>query len=441
MSRHGEARNKSVGAEVAVAPKRQDDWGAVLRDHASALWRQAAGGSAVQRPDVERLAPLGAMAEEALALVETFTLGALARAGADGAARVSQPPDGFDAQLALILKGLEPPAQTAGTSDGPGKPIIFQSELWQVLHKIRESAELSYSRELELVELDRRILFLLRMKGPLVPADLSSSVGVDKAQVSRSVKRLLELGMMEREQIRSPLMLTSDGEDLADRLLRLADLRNRELTFDIGDEELSDFFAAIELLLQRSVSLYDQERARGIAHDRGERGAEAYRFTERKGDDAVLIDRSRIVSPLLTLSAYFSRSGALAFKRNTGLSSFEAWVLNEISMKPPISWGDLAAALQRDHSQAGRTVRALIDRGLVARDGRPGRRHGKFYPTPEGERLYNIIQQTGIERSTFLMAPLGDRQREKFLATFTKLRRNAVAQLQRERALHEFQQA
>ena len=153
----------------------------------------------------------------------------------------------------------------------------------------------------------------------------------------------------------------------------------------------------------------------------------------------MLIDRSRIVSPLLTLSAYFSRSGALAYKRSTGLSNFEAWVLNEISMTPPIDWSALTAALQRDHSQAGRTVRALIERGLVAREGRPGRRHGKFYPTPEGERLYNIIQETSVERSSFLMAPLGEEQRKRFLATFDKLRRNAVAQLQRERALEELE--
>ena len=114
-------------------------------------------------------------------------------------------------------------------------------------------------------------------------------------------------------------------------------------------------------------------------------------------------------------------------------------MLNEISMNPPIDWAELTAALQRDHSQAGRTVRALVDRGLVAREGRPGRRHGKFYPTPEGERLYNIIQETSVERSSFLMAPLGEEQRKRFLATFDKLRRNAVAQLQRERALEELE--
>jgi DNA-binding MarR family transcriptional regulator len=437
MTRSGAASSKNKGVASAPATKRQDEWRAVLRDHALALWREAAGGKAAGRPGADLLAPLGQMAEEALTLVETFTLGALARAGAGGGEVAQEPPEDFAAQLTLILKGLEPSARPRSEGDRANTPLIFQSELWQVLHKIRESAELSYARELDLVELDRRIVFLLRIKGPLVPAELSSSVGVDKAQVSRSVKRLLELRMVQREQIRSPVTLTRKGESLADRLLRLADLRNRELTFDIGDGELSEFFAAIELLLERSVSLYEQERARAVAHERGERDAEAYRFSEPKGEDPVLIDRSRIVSPLLTLSAYFSRSGALAYKRSTGLSNFEAWVLNEISMNPPISWAELAAALQRDHSQAGRTVRALIDRGLVAREGKPGRRHGKFYPTPEGERLYNIIQETSIERSTFLMAPLGDEQRKKFLTTFDKLRRNAVAQLQRERALEE----
>ena len=309
--------------------------------------------------------------------------------------------------------------------------------MWQFLHKTRESAELSYARELDLVELDRRILFLLRTKGPLVPADLSSSVGVDKAQVSRSVKRLLELRMVEREQIRSPVILTRKGESQADRLLRLADLRNRELTFDIDDDELADFFAAIELLLDRSVALYEQERARTATLDRGDAEAEDIVRAERRGNEPVLIDRARIVSPLLTLSAYFGRSGALMFKRRTGLSQFEAWVLNEIGMRAPIDWPTLTAQLQRDHSQAGRTVGALIDRGLVAREGRPGRRHGRFSPTTEGWRLYDIIQETSVERSSFLMAPLGEEERKRFLGTFDKLRRNAVAQLERERAFEE----
>jgi DNA-binding MarR family transcriptional regulator len=380
------------------------------------------------------------MAGEALELVETFTLGALAQARRNGALP-AEAPDDFTARLGLILKGLQPPRPGSEEAGKPTAPIIFQSELWQFLHKTRESAELSYARELDLVELDRRILFLLRTKGPLVPAELSSSVGVDKAQVSRSVKRLLELRMVEREQIRSPVTLTRKGESQADRLLRLADLRNRELTFDIDDEEFADFFAAIELLLDRSVALYEQERARAAAFERGGDEVEAIVRPERRSNEPLLIDRARIVSPLLTLSSYFGRSGALMFKRRTGLSQFEAWVLYEIAMAAPIDWPTLTAQLQRDHSQAGRTVRALIDRGLVAREGRPGRRHGRFSPTAEGWRLYDIIQETSVERSSFLMAPLGEGERKRFLGTFDKLRRNAVAQLERERAFEELDRA
>ena len=59
----------------------------------------------------------------------------------------------------------------------------------------------------------------------------------------------------------------------------------------------------------------------------------------------MLVDRARILSPLLTLSSSFGRSGALMFKRRTGLSQFEAWVLNEIAMAAPIDWPTLTAGL------------------------------------------------------------------------------------------------
>jgi DNA-binding MarR family transcriptional regulator len=435
--RAAERRNEDVSN--GRSPVRAGAWREQLGDHAAALWKHSAGGGPAPLPP--RMPMLGEMADEAVSMVETFTLGALARAKRGGNPAPALPPEEFRLQLGLILNGLEPSVHDGRETEEDGPPLIFQSELWQVLKKMRESAELSYAREVDLVEIDRRILFLLRSKGPLVPADLSGSVGVDKAQVSRSVKRLLELRMVERDQIRSPVALTRKGEHLADRLLRLADLRNRELTFDIADAELEQFFAAIEVLLNRAVMLYEQERARSTAQARGKPEPGSLTLAASKGDEPIILDRARIMSPLLTLSAYFSRSGALAFKRRTGLSNFEAWVLNEIGRAAPIDWPALTSALQRDHSQAGRTVKALMDRGLIAREGRPGRRHGRFYPTAEGQRLFDIIQETSIERSGFLMAPLGDEQRTRFLATFDKLRRNAEAQLERERAFEELERA
>ncbi len=385
---------------------------------------------------------LGPMAQEAVHIVAAYTVGAVSAEMRQGAADpdpAKAPPE-FAARLRIVLNAVEPDTASAEES-GESAPAVIQSELWQLLYKVRESAEMAYARELDLVELDRRILFLLNNVGPLVPAEISSAAGVDKAQVSRSVKRLLEIKMIEREQLRSPLSLTRKGLAQSERLLRLADLRNRELTFDIADDELARFFAVIEKLLDQAVILYEQERKLSQARESQEfpRPGAAVESEARNGD-RIAFDRTRIISPLMTLSSYFSRSGSLTFKRLTGLSNFEAWVLNEIGMAAPIPWNVLVERLDRDHSQAGRTIRSLLERGIILREGKPGRRHGLFSPSAEGQRLYEIIQDASRKRSNFLLAPLSHEERDSFLATFDKIRRNAVVQLERERTFEEMGQ-
>ena len=373
---------------------------------------------------------LGPLADDALKIVEAYARGAAQAAGG------AQLPAEFGNRLVIILNGIEASlGDRRGARAGDAPPHVIQSELWQILRRVRESAELSYAREQELIELDRRILFLLQSAGPLVPADISGAVGVDKAQVSRSVKRLLELALVEREQIRAPLRLTREGDKLMKRMLRMAELRNRELTIEIGEDELNEFYATVEVLLDRAVALYEQERELAQGGGKGD-GPEV---KAGKPGEKIAIDRTRIVSPLMTLSSYFSRSGALAFKRLTGLSTFEAFVLSEIGIDPPVEWSTLVRTLARDHSQAGRTVQALIDRGLVEREGKPGRRHGRFRPTADGARLHAVIHEAGRQRSAFLLAPLPADQRARFLGTFDKIRRNAVAQLERERAFAEIE--
>jgi DNA-binding MarR family transcriptional regulator len=415
-----------------VESERGADWRGLLRRHADALWHRGAADRAATSTLVPTLTnALGPLADDALKIVEAYALGAR---GANGAA---EPPAEFANRLDLILNGIEaslaPPAVSDSAAEA--KPHMIQSELWQVLRKVRESADLCYSREQYLIELDRRILFRLYDRGPLVPADISSAVGVDKAQVSRSVKRLLEMRLVEREQIRAPLRLTQGGERLGKRLMRMAELRDRELTLDISEEELAAFYDTTEILLDRAMALYEQERE--LAQGTSRPGEPPLREYDGKPGEKAVIDRSRIIAPLLTLSSYFSRSGSLAFKRLTGLSSFEAFVLSEIGMDPPIDWAELVAALARDHSQAGRTVNELMKRGLVVREGKPGRRHGRFLPSAEGARLHAVIHDAGRQRSAFLLAPLAADQRARFLATFDKVRRNAAAQLERERAFAE----
>lgn len=442
-----------TGAVLESNAGAPQEWRQILRQHAHRRWREILDslndGSPIAVRDDAALAALsaglGAQAADALRIVDRLAMGAATEAYASGAAHAS-PGEEFAQQLDRVLEGFAPDEGASAPKQplvpaSPGRPRVLQSELWQVLHKVRESAELSYAREIDLVELDRRVLFLLKGRGPIAPAGLSAAIGVDKAQVSRSVKRLLGLKVVQREQIRSPVSLTRKGEALSERLLRLAELRNRELSFDVSDRELSEFFAVMEILLDRAVTLYEQERDHAGKAGRIDSDLIAFgpNVEVSRTNEPIVIDRSRIVSPLLTLSAYFSRSGALAFKRLTGLSNFEAWVLSEIGLNPPVDWPQLVKALERDHSQAGRTVNHLVERGLVIREGKPGRRYGLFAPTEEGQRLYNIIAETGVKRSAFLMEPVPLPQLEAFLAIFEKIRRNAAAQLERERAFEELE--
>src|SRR5690606_6748629 len=151
-------------------------------------------------------------------IVDAYALGARQATSSDTGEAA------FASRLDLILNGIATslPAASAAPGAAAEAPHMIQSDLWQVLRKVRESAELSYSREQHLIELDRRLLFLLHSAGQLVPAEIAGAVGVDKAQVSRSLKRLLELQLVERQQIRSPLRLTREGERLSKRLLRMA---------------------------------------------------------------------------------------------------------------------------------------------------------------------------------------------------------------------------
>jgi DNA-binding MarR family transcriptional regulator len=378
----------------------------------------------------------------AIELVDRFTLGwvigeqAGAPAHCDAEAR-------FTARIDTILRALAPEATSAAAPQAASTPYILQLRLWKVLHAARESAEIAYSRTIKLIELDRRILLLLESHGDLVPAEVSASMGVDKAQVSRSVKRLEELGLILRDGVRSPLELTTEGRTLTERMMRLAELRNRELTFGISDEQLVNFFGVVEQLMARAVLLLDQER-KLMAAGRTETSLgydDLADDTDPSNSGGIVVERSRILPPLITLSSYAMRSAALAFKRLTGLSNFESWVLNEIARTPPMEWNTLVQSVNRDQSQAGRTVKRLIDMGLIERDGPPARRYGTFSPTTEGARLHALLEHAGRQRSEFLVQNLPTHQLDTFFSVFEIIAHNAEAQLNRERALDEVERA
>src|SRR5690606_26171906 len=147
---------------------------------------------------------LGDRAEDARSMVLRLVAGALDERARKGGAE-AQYLSSLEGQVELMLAGLRDRAQRgvpANAQGREGRPQMLQSELWQVLHMVRESGDLAYAREAEMVELDRRILLRLNQYGGQSPADIAGWAGVDKAQVSRSVKRPLEGGLVRSEERR-----------------------------------------------------------------------------------------------------------------------------------------------------------------------------------------------------------------------------------------------
>lgn len=377
-------------------------------------------------------------ARAAVQLVDRFALGwAVAEQARLPAETGDGTLPGYDDQLATLLSGL---AATRAWGSAANGHHMFQPRLWVFLRNVRDSANIAFSRAGDVNELDRRILLLVRAQGDLTLAEVTAGLGVDKAQISRSIKRLTEVGLVKRAGIRSPLRLSLSGRQLTDQLTRLANLRNSELGFGISDTQLVDLFAVLDVLLERALTLYEQERKASADLQKQEGDIDFPDIIDQGERDAggrIPVDRSRILPPFITLCAYMMRGAALAYKRKTGLSNFDSWVLSEVCHRPPISWPQLVLALYRDQSQAGRTVNRLIDLGLIERTGKPGRRHGFFSPTEEGRRISDIINDLTARRSEFLFQGIAATQLTHFTTAFDLLSRNAEVQLAREKAIQE----
>ena len=447
-----------MSSSDALAEAQAESWQAQLRHRAERLragmqghkgdtaslvdW--AAGASSLGEPDAD-LAALTqwgvpeADARAAAMLVDRLTIGwtiielaGLASAGiADEAAR-------FEPQLERLLVGIAAGLPPGIASPNDDRQRSFQSKLWAFLRDARESANIAFARMVHINELDRRILLLLQAQGGMTLAHISVACGVDKAQVSRAIKRMGEISLLTRGGIRSPIRLSPAGKQLAERLMRQAELRNRELTFGISDDQIATMSQVLDTLLGRAITLFEQERKQAAIDPNAEPVAFQDLVDEGLPDEnGVAVDRSRILPPFVTLCSYILRGGALAHKRQTGLSNFESWVMAEICRNPPISWPQLVVAVSRDQSQASRTVNHLIEIGLVERSGKPGRRHGFFQPTQEGLRISAIINETAERRSQFLFQGIPVADLETFMATFDALEHNAQVQLARERAIQD----
>ncbi len=85
--------------------------------------------------------------------------------------------------------------------------------------------------------------------------------------------------------------------------------------------------------------------------------------------------------------------------------------------------------MERDHSQARRTLRHLIKLGLVSQFAIPGQRGRMLQPTETGKAVTRQLEDEGWRRDTMLYGDIASERLDRFLAMLDTLTRNALAQL------------
>lgn len=315
---------------------------------------------------------------------------------------------------------------------------LVTARLLTMLRYARISGDLSYGRQLDLAQLHRRIVNFLGNYEGLSSAELVQLTGTDKAQVSRGVKALAEDGLVTRTGLRSKIRLSDAGEAAFGKIMAVARERDQAVSRGLSRAELDQFAAITAHLTQRAALLLSIERQLSQEKAPGDDEAET---PEEKfyGVASQIGKRKRPLSQMilpaaLSLVAYVQRSATVSYKRETGVSQFEWQILSQIAEHQPITLAELIILTARDKSHIGRTLKRLVQAGLVSQRRVPGRRETVLTPTAQGNKVYDIMCEIAVRRDDFLFAEAPPGTKDIYVAIIEKLTANAEAMVSEERA-------
>lgn len=120
--------------------------------------------------------------------------------------------------------------------------VKMSRQVGQTVHKLAE---------LRLPEW--RILALLADEGALSQADIRGQIGMDKGQISRTVKSMFKNELISSDAAEGKsrnirLSLTDKGRDIHQRVDVMMERRNRELLASLSPEQQGSLYEGLELL-------------------------------------------------------------------------------------------------------------------------------------------------------------------------------------------------
>ncbi len=294
---------------------------------------------------------------------------------------------------------------------------------------VQRSAGLAFGRETGLSDFDWLVIWFIGSQENPVAADVSESLQRDKGQVSRAVTRLTAGGLISREHLRAPLVLTPLGRDVFARIGRLVRARNEAMLEGVNAEGRALFDGTLDKLFRSAMTLLLQER-----RDDGEpiSSREVWRPSRMQPTHPA---PDLIVPDLYMLLRLLRRSADLAFSRVTGLSNFDWRTLAYVEVEGPLTLSNLISGLDRNKSQVGRAVERLATLDLVVRKKEAGVSSVVVATTDAGKAAYDLIFREAQRRHNILVDELTMREHRGLQSMLDQLTQNALGLLERERAI------
>ena len=138
---------------------------------------------------------------------------------------------------------------------------------------------------------------------------------------------------------------------------------------------------------------------------------------------------------MITFFSLLRRSGVMAQRRHFGMSEIEWRIMTQVGERAPLSLNGLAELTLQDRGQLSRAVKAMVARGLLTRQRKPGGPEVEIGLSEEGRALYATMVERAIERNRRLTADISDEELEALWRITDNMIGKAEEMMEEERKL------
>jgi DNA-binding MarR family transcriptional regulator len=131
-----------------------------------------------------------------------------------------------------------------------------------------------------------------------------------------------------------------------------------------------------------------------------------------------------VARDLVTLAAAIRRAAAAVYRQDFGLGQNEWRIVATLGIEGAMSNNDIAERVALDKGQLSREVSRLVARGLVVRQ--RVRRSTQIGLSEEGQAIYGRLMTIARRRNRYLLADLGDGDRERLFVLLSLIHARAA---------------